>query len=73
MQLATVAAIILTAFMGLAIFVKLAHHILAIMVNPPAYYEPRDWFDAEDRMTIDPFDSIPITKLDRIDYEEDFE
>lgn len=67
--------ICLVAFIGAAILSRLARDIWILMVNPPTYYEGRDWFDDDriddDQMTDDPFDEIPVYRLDRI--EEDFE
>lgn len=64
------AAILVVVFMGAAILSRLARDLWILMVHPPAYYEGRDWFD-DDRLTDDPFDEIPVYKLDRL--EEDFE
>ena len=72
MQAATTIAYLLVTFMAVAIFLKLGHHIVRVMTDPPAYYEGRDWFDEPDRLRFDPFeDSIPIEIYDRD--EEEFE
>ena len=64
--------ILLVVFMGAAILSRLARDLWIMMVNPPTYYEGRDWFD-EDKLTDDPFDEIPLYRLDRLDYEEEME
>ena len=64
--------VLVLVFTGAIIFSWLARQIWIAMVNPPPYYEGRDWFD-EDRLTDDPFDEIPLYRLNRYDYEEDYE
>ena len=64
--------ILLVVFMGAAILSRLARDLWIMMAKPPTYYEGRDWFD-EDKLRDDPFDEMPLYRLDRLDYEEEME